>query len=384
ETGWGWGSWGSVLSQATASVTSGLSHVIESVETSLGIPEPSEIAHKVTEEEKKAQKSVVMDEPVPTEPKETGEGQLVTDGLEALEFIGKKTMDVISDGDPGLRKKREALSAGNGPNLSQMLREAKEEAERKAAHQEQEKATKNVNFSTEFDQHQGLAHLEALEILAKESEHKVESQIIDLPEEQLNITKPVLRTLQDLLRANEDEEDDEAEEQDFSTEIQQSLESLHLTHIPDKITHVATSAKEWIKACVKDQDQTPGSRHAPDIYKCGISTLAELTARTVEQFHKIAEVILLLGEKETSAIVRAQGLKRMTGSVCTEVSVLATHFAGCLNTAADDSEDPEGVSTLITSLYLESSECARYVQHAFELLGPVLQLSSLGEKTEES
>ena len=49
--GWGWGGWASVLSQATASVTSGLSSVIETVETSLGVPDPEEMARKVREEE---------------------------------------------------------------------------------------------------------------------------------------------------------------------------------------------------------------------------------------------------------------------------------------------------------------------------------------------
>lgn len=41
-------------------------------------------------------------------------------GLDALEFIGKKTMDVLAEGDPGLRQKREKLT-GKGPSLSQVL-----------------------------------------------------------------------------------------------------------------------------------------------------------------------------------------------------------------------------------------------------------------------
>lgn len=41
-----------MLSQATASVTSGLSSVIETVETSLGVPDPEEMARKVKEDEK--------------------------------------------------------------------------------------------------------------------------------------------------------------------------------------------------------------------------------------------------------------------------------------------------------------------------------------------
>ena len=44
---------------------------------------------------------------------------LVTGGLGALEFIGKKTMDVISEGDHGLRHKRQLL-AGKGESLSQV------------------------------------------------------------------------------------------------------------------------------------------------------------------------------------------------------------------------------------------------------------------------
>lgn len=44
-----------MLSHATASVTSGLSSVIETVETSLGVPDPEEIARKVKAEEKLVQ-----------------------------------------------------------------------------------------------------------------------------------------------------------------------------------------------------------------------------------------------------------------------------------------------------------------------------------------
>ena len=40
-----------MLSQATASVTSGLSSVIETVETTLGVPDPEEMARKVKAEE---------------------------------------------------------------------------------------------------------------------------------------------------------------------------------------------------------------------------------------------------------------------------------------------------------------------------------------------
>ena len=47
--------------------------------------------------------------------------ELMSGGLDALEFLGKKTMDVLAEGDPGLRQKREKLT-GKGPSLSQVLR----------------------------------------------------------------------------------------------------------------------------------------------------------------------------------------------------------------------------------------------------------------------
>lgn len=47
--------------------------------------------------------------------------ELMSGGLDALEFIGKKTMDVLAEGDPGLRQKREKLT-GKGASLSQVSR----------------------------------------------------------------------------------------------------------------------------------------------------------------------------------------------------------------------------------------------------------------------
>lgn len=42
---------------------------------------------------------------------------MVTEGIGALETIGKKTMDVISEGDPGFRVKRDMFKK---PSLSQV------------------------------------------------------------------------------------------------------------------------------------------------------------------------------------------------------------------------------------------------------------------------
>lgn len=51
-----------MLSQATASVTSGLSSVIETVETTLGVPDPEEMARKVRAEEKQVKEKVTEEQ----------------------------------------------------------------------------------------------------------------------------------------------------------------------------------------------------------------------------------------------------------------------------------------------------------------------------------
>lgn len=413
--GWGWGSWTSVLSQATASVTSGLSSVIETVETSLGVPDPEEMARKVKEEEKavKAKMSEERRQEASDESKSesasestneaasesffsafgvssltsvvqsTGK-ELVSGGLDALEFLGKKTMDVLAEGDPGLRQKREKIT-GKGPSLSQMLREAKEESEQKAAATEggAEGTPPTVDLLSEFDKFQGLAHLEALEMLSRDSEAKLESRIIDLAEEELAAVKPLLRAVEEVFHIDDNEADDDmAEGEDFKTEITENVKSLNLSVTADKILTSQERARDWITACVKEQDNLPGSKEGMDIYTTAVSSMAELTARTVELFHKFTELLLHQTEQpaQTSSLVRAQCVRKMTDAVLEEISVLATHFAGCLNTAADDSDNPDSVSSLITSLYLDSSTSADYLRNSLKLLRPVLQLSSLDEK----
>lgn len=48
--------------------------------------------------------------------------KVLAGGLDTLESIGKKTMEVLQDGDPGLAKKRAmlGLDSGDKPVLSQV------------------------------------------------------------------------------------------------------------------------------------------------------------------------------------------------------------------------------------------------------------------------
>lgn len=408
--GWGWGGWTSMLSQATASVTSGLSSVIETVETSLGVPDPQEMARKVKAEEKAVKQKREEEErntKVTGDDKDaevknganesflssfgvsnltnvvqtTGKG-LVSGGLDALEFIGKKTMGVLAEGDPGLREKRKTL-AGSGPSLSQILKEAKDASETAAAEASGEEPRPVIDLFSEFDKFQGVAHLEALEMLSRDSEAELESRILDLTEDQLAAVKPLLRAVEEVFHIDDDADDDGTEGDDFKAELDENIKSLNLPFAADKLVATREKAREWIQSCVQEQDSSLGSREGLDIYSSAVSSLAELTARTVELFHKLTELLLHQGNQtvETSSLVRAQSARKMGDVVLEEISSLATQFAGCLNTAADDSPNPDFVSSLITTLYLDSSTSSDYLRNSLKLLRPVMQLSSLNESS---
>ena len=67
-----------MFSQATASVTSGLSSVIETVETTLGVPDPEEMARKVRAEEKQVKEKVTEEQN--SEHSEERKGDSTTEG----------------------------------------------------------------------------------------------------------------------------------------------------------------------------------------------------------------------------------------------------------------------------------------------------------------
>lgn len=77
-------------------------------------------------------------------------------GLDTLELIGKKTMDLLQEGDPGLKKKRSFLKSDK-PNLSEVLREAKER-QKEALQSDDSSGDIQVYFSNVFDEQQGTAY----------------------------------------------------------------------------------------------------------------------------------------------------------------------------------------------------------------------------------
>ncbi|KAG8008431.1 hypothetical protein GBF38_019582 [Nibea albiflora] len=314
QGGWGyWGSWGkSILSTATATVATvgqGLTQVIEKAETSLGIPSPTELSAQVEEEQKEQGEASSQTD------KAAGEGSVamgsamgmltsltsvvqstgktvITGGLDALEFIGKKTMDVIAEGDPGFKKTKGLINRNS--TLSQVLREAKEREElQQTAEKEsdsEKKAVKSVLTTLSGDE---LVRLrEELELI-KESFSLVEF---------------------------DDEEVDEKKDEDgseFEKEMTEALEGLSITATAEKLS----------KACK--------------------STCSQITDMTKPQEEE--------GEEDVKKAL-----------------------------SVESNEKGDVLNPLITGVFLEASNSASYIQDAFQLLMPILEISHIQRRAEST
>lgn len=453
--GWGWSSWGSSLLSAasnsvqtfTNQVGDGLTTIMDTVESSLGVPDPKALAEDDKNDDKssKAKKNEegmsndksdsskesdkdgdnTKGDKLSIKPnvekcgheisaqqttsdsgnswfaswgvgdlakkmQDTGKsiaakGQtLMTEGFDAvehlaaggidvLENIGKKTYNTLAEHDPALRRTRQFLAPrSNKPNLSQTLREARDQAEQQQKQKEAHQEALKAHFGTLFDDYQGIAHLEALEILSNQSEKKVHSLLNSLASEDLAAIKPQLMDIKNAFEL--DDTDEDTGDQDFTSLVQKHLNELELGTAPDKLNTVHQMVQAWIEDF--DSHDSKHAQGTKETHEKSIQALAELTAKGVEQFHKAGEMVLLDKDQDKDCTERAHSFARLTGVLCHEIGNLSNKFAACLNKLAEENKS-EVVTSMVTNIYLEASNSSTYIQDAFLLLLPVLQHAAL-------
>ncbi|XP_071452374.1 protein FAM114A2 [Hetaerina americana] len=424
----GWGS--SLLNTATLSVstlgshvTQGINTVLETVEAGIGAPSPEELARKIKEEKEKTQQCEVLggqqaalnrededDNAGELEMEAWGDwnddddrggtndddakggtgllslvtgmtqvtGKVFSTGLDTLEVIGKKTMEVLQEGDPGLKKKR-ALLLGERDTvvLSQVLREAKEKAEEEAKLAEEKEAARKAHFETLFDDYQGLVHLEALEMLSRQSDLRLKSLL-------LKETGPALRGLQIRLAAVQEmceiPDSDENEDAPALTEtISESLNALSVEVSAEKLIQCVKESHDHLADMKADVGDDGMSKAVPKIiHQEAITALATITANAIEVFHKVTELLLVKEGKSRKVKDESKALVCVTSSLVSEVNKIATEFSDFLSTKLNDDSlmaaDREKIESYITSTFLEASNSSTYIQDAFQLMVPVLQI----------
>uniref|UniRef100_A0A8C7J1V7 Family with sequence similarity 114 member A1 n=2 Tax=Oncorhynchus kisutch TaxID=8019 RepID=A0A8C7J1V7_ONCKI len=388
-------------------------------------------------------------------------------------------MTVLAETDPGFRKTKILMQ--RTVSLSQMLKDAKEKERARLSCQPISEPT--AHYGILFDDYQGLSHLEALEILANESEAKVQSFLSSLEEEDQEEIKKELIAIKDIFvshtgeeKEEEGEEKEEGEEtvdrgdlspqcstplstdgEEFVSVLTELLFELHVAATPDKLNKARMRAHDWVREVekpvvvtetiggateeeqrgepeiregeeekkegeelkekkegeeleekkeeeelkekkegeeleekkegeelkekkegeeVKENEEERRSRSVEAVYLCSVGSLAEVTARSIEQLHKVAELILHGQDLEKPARDQAHILTRLTCAMCREVGCLARKFSGTLLTVGVQRKAEE-LNPLVDSVLLEGSNSTTYIQNAFQLLLPVLQMSHI-------
>uniref|UniRef100_A0A672TGN7 Family with sequence similarity 114 member A1 n=1 Tax=Strigops habroptila TaxID=2489341 RepID=A0A672TGN7_STRHB len=417
---WGaWGTWGkSLLSSASATMSHGITAVKEKAGTTLRIHNTSSASSEtaefpaaetpITRKFKFTEFTIISEdsldqsssENVPSSPSSGSRGMLsaitnavqntgksvLSGGLDALEFIGKTTMNVLAESDPGFKRTKTLMA--RTVSLSQLLREAKEKEKQRRA--QQVTVERTAHYGLLFDEFQGLSHLEALEILSNESEAQVQySYLATLDGEQLEAVKTDLIAIKEIFVPKEsDDEVLQEQKEEFVSMLTELLFELHVAATPDKLNKARKKAHEWLEEAtfstpvdieekLKEKPGEPGEENTEkedkidsekpevnknktveEIYMLSIESLAEVTARCIEQLHKVAELILHGQEVEKTAQDQAKVLTNLTNAMCNEVSSLSKKFSDSVTAAG-------------------GCNSTTYIQDAFQLLLPVLQISHI-------
>ncbi|XP_061566719.1 protein NOXP20 isoform X2 [Cololabis saira] len=480
ESWGGWGSWGkSLLSSATSSVGQSLTSVkvkageaLRFHKTSVGEEaqedgdEEEEEKEEGKQEEGAEEKRAGGGEGGEADPSTSGETSsgnaaspsrgvfstithavqntgksVISGGLDALEFIGKKTMTVLAESDPGFKKTKTLIL--KTATLSQMLKEAKEKERARLSNQPISAPT--AHYGILFDDYQGLSHLEALEILSNESEAKVQAFLSSLAEEEQDEVKKELIFIKEIFTKQPEEEEEEegggeeggeedkgqtkdnaSDGEEFVSVLTELLFELHVAATPDKLNKARMRAHDWVnkvepnvatataerpeetssgeskeeeqrkdgeeqqeqksekekeedeevKGIEKDEPKENDPNSVEAVYLSSVGSLAEVTARSIEQLHKVAELILHGQELEKAARDQAQILSRLTCAMCKEVDCLAKRFSDTLPIVGGQKK-AEDLNPFVDSVLLEGSNSTNYIHNAFQLLLPVLQISHI-------
>ncbi|XP_025409362.1 protein FAM114A2 [Sipha flava] len=370
-----WGGWSSGWSMnsliSTASAIT--NHVSQGLTSVIGAPSPEELASmssnkvtllndKLTEESSESildTNYFLSNVSQITKIVENTGSKLINGGLDTLESVGKKTLEVLQEGDPGLRKKR-ALFFQNSEkiNLSQVLQEAKEKSEIESKQNNQ--IVENKDYAYLLDSFQGLIHLESLELLSKQCQMKLQTVLLSYSGTQLTDIQDTLEQIKGLCYLVCDDDEKLMNDEEFKKCLITTINKISVDVKIDKILKVSSSI----------DNKSNGEFDTEDcIHDEAISALAELTAAAMELYYKLGEMIMI-DTQNHQVFVKAENLSHLNEAVCCRIRSVANKYA-CLLTQFD----ADDTSNNISDIYLESSNSSSYIQDAAQLLLPILQLS---------
>ncbi|KAF2350781.1 Protein of unknown function DUF719 [Trinorchestia longiramus] len=287
-------------------------------------------------------------------------------------------MDVLHDSDPGLRAKKDRfLERVNKPNLSAVLREAREQAvanpppDPDSSGSSRGASTSRVSFSCLWTNSTGPAHLEALALIARQCTANTRDVVASLPSDRRDQVDDINRKIMAL---SEIEEENLTESSIFAERVATTIQDLHLPLNADNI------AQCWSDLTTISEQYSEGSvslLEAVASVEAGGSTVetnliggcVALVERLVAVAHKAAELSLISGENQDPVALAAN---------FRELVVLG---GSQLETAADavcaglsSTPQQEQLTPVITNIYMQVCEGSSCLQQSLVHLCTTLQL----------
>ncbi|XP_068221248.1 protein FAM114A2 isoform X2 [Palaemon carinicauda] len=416
---WGasWGNWGTTLITAASTLTQevgrGVGTIMDTVEGSLGVPDPETLAREISEREKEYKlhkktqehtKDEDEQEPVnetkesqDKKEKEASDGETKKDfglggfsslgsivsgvsgvfetasnkvlmgGLDTLEVIGRKAMDVIQDGDPGLRKKR-AFLANAKPNLSAILQEARHRAAEEEKNQREGtggndgRLSHKATFDQAWESTEGCVHIEALSLVARQCESKMSSMLQNMPH---YLSEKIQSANAEIRNACELEEECTLED-DFISRVEDIMPLTGLPLQPQKICSAWKSLEETV-SLIKEAGVVDGPKAEQELFMA----LAALVSQLAAVIHKGAELALIT--PGTDPVNVALQFKELSCVMCGGIENIADNVCGII-TSGTSAADPQ-INNTITNIYLQSANGNSYIRQCMTHLTSVLQYS---------
>lgn len=322
NSGSSWRSWGAfeMISSASKSVANVTTKVSQSLTTAIesinNIPNPEEMAKIQVEDKKTKNDDSIDNEQKPAVEEEEGaasgfkldslfsnvsliSSKVMTGGLETLEGIGKKTMNIIQETDPNIKNKLRNINYSNRPNLSELLKQAKD-SDTGDEIRESEIKVPLVSFDHLLEEYSGLVYLEALEILSKQSKMKIELLMKPLTGKSLADMEETLKEVEELFELPDSDS--------INEKVTTTTLGEHLTKAIEDLS-IALNVKEIVTFSLelnKHFEQTNDTeKDCKEVYNSSINALAKLCALSLNNYQKMAELMLSLSHRSTADEVDA-------------------------------------------------------------------------------
>ncbi|XP_061389223.1 protein FAM114A2-like [Musca vetustissima] len=404
--GGGWGSlFGGVMSTVLSTATELTSTVTNSLDKVIGVPDPEEMA-RINASEEARLKSQQQQQQQQVKPNDDGNendeeersitpnkavpvfglnlvnnvtslgSKVLNTGLDTLEGIGKKTMNILQENDPLLKNKIKKLGLEKEKcNLTEILKEAKKETEQLEQSMKElnlEKMKAQLRFEVLFENNCGLVHMEALEILSKESQLKIQTLKESVSGKALEELLETLNEVKELMELEDLDAELETEEysaEELSDKLKEAIQDTELKIGFDEITNLWSTTLTWFAS------EESHSAEVQPIFAKAVTTLAETCALEILKLHKIAELLLI--QEHHSTANEVDGVVQLCRQFNIHLQVVANRFASHLSNRESPQEQQEEAKTNITTIFTEMVQARQQIENAFRLFLPIIQIGAV-------